>query len=171
MEQVKDDLKANLDATAMQIGMLWINLLGLETILRLCLATKQVKINGIDKVGKIKTGDIVPADIFFNCDMLSNVIEKFIKEFGGDKNYLKYGVRLDRDWIVKIRNAFGHGYTLSHQVFPIRLINLSPIKNDNKNVKVVFAEEITPDFIKTINKSLCDEIKKLATFWAELKRA
>ena len=166
MELVPEEAQRQLSSIAEQIGMLWLNFLALQGVLRICNAGLSGEMQ--DSPRLLKDGDIVPLDTFYNCDSLYNTIEKFQKIFKHDPRYRAQDIELDKEQLTKVRNAFAHGYTRSPWVVPIKLINLDPIPDEKTKVKVVFAEDISVDFLKPLNKSLFDQITKLVKLSEQL---
>jgi len=154
MKEVNSKNEKYLNESWEQVGKLWLNFLSLECFLRKCIARRKgIPDSEIRKIVKFKFGDIIPLNDFYNCDTLSNVIEKINSLFRDDH------IAIDKDYYIRIRNALAHGFTITPNIYPIRLTNLE--KYDESNVWVSFSEDITTDYINKINQTIFSEIQRL----------
>jgi len=153
MKKVDAFTSKRLDELAKQIGMLWLNFLSLECILRIKIANNYgVSESEINKITSLKIDDVVQKNDFYNTQTLFNIIQRYNGIFSNGS------VIVDINY-VNIRNAFGHGFTISPNQYPIRLTNLKD--EDSNTVKVVFSEDINSDYVKRINQNMAEVIEML----------
>lgn len=99
-------MKESLDKEhAKNLGKLLQNLLTLELLLRLCILKKEGKIFPLD-ISELEEGDKVLFNVLTNRDDLEKVINRF-------HSYKNMPHKLDKEMVLKIRNAIVHGRLLS----------------------------------------------------------
>lgn len=164
MKVLDDKTKKKMRITAMKLGQLWVNILAVELLLRQCIAKKYGREKEIVKLGGCKEGEEFLKSALFNCDDLYNVIEKFNCEFKDQ------GIQIDRDGIVRLRNAFAHRKLVSPDPYPFKVHNFSKIEGDDNHVKVEFVEEMTDEFMDK-NIIYVDSVgKKISDFYDKMKK-
>lgn len=123
------------------LGQVLVNLISLETILRLYLLKKENKEKEFIDPDTLNIGDKIPVNSFTNYDQLEKLIQLYNEKQKNPSEKLK------KELIVKFRHLFAHGRALSKEPiseFPITFIKFS---NDNRGT----------DFVEVTDKQFVDE--------------
>lgn len=144
----------------LNFGILWHHLLTLELQLRFCIYRKKGEEFSLPILNILKQGDIIKKDSLIDCKSLNEIIETFNSMFKRD------GMSVNKDKIMRLRNALAHGKILSIEDFPTKIYNLSSV--DNWRVKVEFVETMTIDWFDTNIDFVTKEITKLNNFYRNM---
>lgn len=120
------------------VGAVITNLQALETVIRYFLARRYGQDIQFPKVGEEEAAE--------NYLTRWVGLDKLAKNYNGALTEEEAKFKVDRNEVVRIRDAFAHGRLLTSTEIPARLWKFSHAKQGK--VKVEFNEELTPDWLK-----------------------
>lgn len=154
---------SELDKSAEWFGILFLNLLSLELMLRLCILRKKGQEYQWNEQINCKKGDFINENALTNFDTLTKVIETFNSEPEFEKDRI-----VDKDRIVGLRNALAHGRLLSSEPPPpMRLYKFGRQKNGK--VRVIIAENMTRNWFQENVKFIGSETIRIQAVYERLK--
>jgi hypothetical protein len=133
------------------VGAIITNLQALETVLRYFLARRHEQ-----NIQFPKVGDEEAAENYLTRWV---GLDKLAKSYNGALMDNEAKFKVDREEVVRIRDAFAHGRLLTSTEIPARLWKFGQAKQGK--VKVEFSEELTPEWLKKTNLMIDAERQKV----------
>jgi hypothetical protein len=141
---------------ALLLGKILGNLQTLEFSLRVSLHRKEPKPSR--DLLALKVGDVVDANYLTDYSSLIDLIEDYNNKIANNNPIFSINCG-----IVDLRDALAHGRILAPESGFLQIVKFSK-KDKNSKVEVVFAEQITPGWLKSQIKKVHDEILKIINF-------
>ena len=147
-----------------QFGSLWLNLLSLDLLLRMCLMQKRRGYTSLSKLEGLTQGDRVNKDEIINNSSFGRVINEFNEEFQG------VGISIDYDRLNQLRNALAHGKVFSKppRFFPMKIHNFGMIRNEADHVMVEYVAQMDIDWLVSNKVAVAEEMKKVVALYQSL---